>query len=436
LIVVRPPSSSAPPHLFRALRNRNYRLYFAGQGISLIGTWITRIAASWLIYRLTDSAFLLGLVGFLGQIPTLLLAPFAGVFIDRWNRHRVLVLTQILSMLQSLGLAALTLSGQVTVFHVLVLQAFQGVLNAFDTPARQSFVVEMVEDRSDLPNAIALNSSLVNGSRILGPAIGGVLIAAIGEGWCFLVDGVSYVAVLASLTAMKVRPMPRAAEILPVREALVAGFRYVAGFAPVRSGLLLVAAVSMLGMPFQVLMPVMASDVLHGDAYTLGWLMTTIGSGALAGTLYLASRRTVVGLGRRMAQATIGFGGALMIFAMSDRLWLSTLVLPIAGAGFMIALAATNTVIQTIVPEHLRGRVMSFYTMAILGTAPIGSLLAGLAAERFGAPRTILAGAVACLAAGAWFQFQLPRLRELVHPIYIERGVLTIPDTDSGTKTL
>jgi MFS family permease len=435
-LIVALSSTSRRPHLFRALRNRNYRLYFAGQGVSLIGTWITRIAAAWLIYRLTDSAFLLGLVGFFGQIPTLILSPFAGVFIDRWNRHRVLMITQLLSMLQSLALGALTLSGHVTVSYVLVLQAFQGVLNAFDTPARQAFVVEMVEDRRDLPNAIALNSSLVNGSRILGPAVGGLLIAAVGEGWCFIVDGLSYIAVLGSLAAMKVEPSSRGSDALPVGEALAAGFRYVVGFPPVRSGLLLVAAVSTLGMPFQVLMPVMASDVLHGDAYTLGLLMTTIGSGALAGTLYLASRETVVGLGRRMAQATLALGAALLVFAASDRLWLSALALPFAGAGFMIALAATNTVVQTLVPERLRGRVMAFYTMAVLGTAPIGSLLAGIAASRIGAPATIMVGGVACLVAGTWFHFSLPRLRELVRPIYIERGLLAVPDADTGAKTL
>jgi MFS family permease len=422
--------------VFRSLRNRNYRLFFLGQGASLIGTWVTRIAASWLVYRLTDSALLLGLVGFVGQIPTLVLAPFAGVYIDRWNRHRVLMVTQVASMLQSAALAVLTLTGVIDVYQVMVLQALQGVINAFDTPARQSFVVEMVEDRADLANAIALNSSLVNGSRIIGPAIGGLIIAAVGEGWCFTLDAVSYVAVIASLAAMNVKPFEPATEIIPVRQALAAGFRYVSGFAPVRSGLLLVALVSTLGMPYQVLMPVMASDVLGGGAHTLGLLMTATGLGALAGTLYLASRGSVVGLGRHIARATVAFGITLVAFSQSRHLWLSLLILPISGAGFMTTLAATNTIVQTIVPEHLRGRVMSFYTMAFLGTAPIGSLIAGVAAERIGATRTIAAGGVACVLGGLWFYVNLPKIRELVRPIYVEKGLLTVPDADTGQKTL
>ena len=426
----------APPHLFRALRNPNYRLFFFGQGVSLIGTWVTRLACSWLVYRLTDSAFLLGLVAFVGQIPALVVSPVAGVYIDRWNRHRVLVVTQVLAMLQSLTLAWLTLSGRITVGHVLVLQAIQGVINAFDTPARQSFVVEMVEDRSDLPNAIALNSSLVNGSRMIGPAIGGPLIAIVGEGWCFFLDGVSYVAVIAGLLAMRVKPFVRSPERVPVNEALAAGFNYVSGFAPVRGALLLVAVVSTLGMPYQVLMPVMASSVLGGGANTLGFLMTATGVGALAGTMYLAARHTVVGLGRRIAQAAMLFGASLMMFAISRSFWISLALLPLTGVGFIVTLAATNTVVQTVVPEALRGRVMAFYTVAFLGTAPIGSLLAGLLAERVGAPLTLAVGGGACLVAGAWFHSRLPRLRALIRPIYIERGLLVVADADSGVKTL
>jgi MFS family permease len=428
--------TGAPPHLFRALKHRNYRLFFAGQGISLIGTWVTRVAASWLVYRLTDSALLLGLVGFFGQIPTLVLAPFAGVFIDRWNRHRVLIVTQGLSMAQSLTLAILTLTDAITVGQVLALQGFQGIINAFDTPARQSFVVEMVADRADLPNAIALNSSLVNGSRIIGPALGGVMIAAVGEGYCFLVDGLSYLAVIGSLLAMTVTRAAHSADRAPMFAALGAGFHYISRFPPVRSGLLLVALVSTLGMPYQVLMPVMAREVYGGDANTLGVLMMATGVGALGGTLYLASRHTVVGLGSRIAQATIAFGFALIVFAMTNRMSIALVVLPIAGAGFIIALAATNTVVQTLVPEHLRGRVMAFYTMAFLGTAPVGSLIAGLVAERIGAPATILAGGSACVLSGVWFRSSLPRLRQIVHPIYVERGLLVMPDADTGAKTL
>jgi MFS family permease len=426
----------APPHLFRALRHPNYRLFFFGQSISLVGTWITRLASSWLVYRLTGSEFLLGLVAFLGQIPALVISPVAGVYIDRWNRHRVLVITQALSMSQSAALAVLTLSGHITVTDILILQLFQGMVNAFDTPARQSFVVQMVEDRADLPNAIALNSSLVNGSRMIGPAIGGLLIAAVGEGWCFALDAVSYVAVIGSLLAMTVRPTATPPQVVPVLAALAAGFRYVAGFAPVRSGLLLVAAVSMFGMPYQVLMPVMASDVLGGGANTLGVLMMATGVGALAGTMYLASRHTVLGLGRKIAQAAMLFGAALIAFSTSSNLWLSLAILPFSGAGFIVALAATNTVIQTVVPETLRGRVMSLYTVAFLGTAPIGSLLAGVAAERIGAQATIAVGGACSLMFGLWFFTTLPRLRDLIRPVYAERGLLVVPDADSGAKTL
>lgn len=426
----------APPHLFRALRHPNYRLFFFGQSISLVGTWITRLASSWLVYRLTGSEFLLGLVAFLGQIPALVISPVAGVYIDRWNRHRVLVITQALSMCQSAALAVLTLSGHITVTDILILQLFQGMVNAFDTPARQSFVVQMVEDRADLPNAIALNSSLVNGSRMIGPAIGGLLIAAVGEGWCFALDAVSYVAVIGSLLAMTVRPTATPPQVVPVLAALAAGFRYVAGFAPVRSGLLLVAAVSMFGMPYQVLMPVMASDVLGGGANTLGVLMMATGVGALAGTMYLASRHTVLGLGRKIAQAAMLFGAALIAFSTSSNLWLSLAILPFSGAGFIVALAATNTVIQTVVPETLRGRVMSLYTVAFLGTAPIGSLLAGVAAERIGAQATIAVGGACSLMFGLWFFTTLPRLRDLIRPVYAERGLLVVPDADSGAKTL
>jgi MFS family permease len=426
----------APPHLFRALRHPNYRLFFFGQSISLVGTWITRLASSWLVYRLTGSEFLLGLVAFLGQIPALVISPVAGVYIDRWNRHRVLVITQALSMCQSAALAVLTLSGHITVADILILQLFQGMVNAFDTPARQSFVVQMVDDRADLPNAIALNSSLVNGSRMIGPAIGGLLIAAVGEGWCFALDAISYVAVIGSLLAMTVRPTATPPQVVPVLAALAAGFRYVAGFAPVRSGLLLVAAVSMFGMPYQVLMPVMAADVLGGGANTLGVLMTATGVGALAGTMYLASRHTVLGLGRKIAQAAMLFGAALIAFSASSNLWLSLAILPFSGAGFIVALAATNTVIQTVVPETLRGRVMSLYTVAFLGTAPIGSLLAGVAAERIGAPATIAVGGACSLIFGLWFFTTLPRLRDLIRPVYAERGLLVVPDADSGAKTL
>ena len=424
------------PRLLRALRHRNYRLFFAGQSVSLIGTWVTRIATSWLVYRLTDSVLLLGLVGFFGQIPTLLFAPFTGVLVDRWDRHRILVVTQFLSTLQSFALAALALSGTITVTHILLLQGAQGVINAFDTPARQAFVVEMVDDRADLPNAIALNSSMVNGSRIIGPSIGGALIAAVGEGWCFLLDGISYIAVIASLLAMRVTPRPQRANANPLMHELREGVRYVTGSPPIRSALLLLTVVSTMGMPYTVLMPDLTARSLGGGSAMLGTLMTASGVGALGGAFYLASRSTVLGLGRAIAIASSAFGVALVALGLSRSYLLSLAVLPIVGAGFMITMASTNTVLQTIVEEHLRGRVMAFYTMAFLGTAPIGSLIAGVLADRIGVPNTIMLGGLACLAGGIWFAFRLPALRTLVRPIYIARGIIAVPDVDSGAKTM
>ena len=419
-----PLASVGRPSILRALRHRNYRLFFAGQSLSLVGTWITRIATSWLVYRLTGSALLLGVVGFCGQIPTLFLAPLAGVFVDRWDRHRVLVVTQVLSMLQSLALAVLALAGVITVAEVLVLQVCQGVINAFDTPARQAFVVSMIEDRADLPNAIALNSSMVNASRILGPSIGGILIAAVGEGWCFLVDAISYLAVIASLLGMRLPRHARARGGSRVLDELRAGFDYVTHFAPIRTALLLLALVSTMGMPYTVLMPAVAAKVLHGGPHTLGLLMTASGCGAFAGAIYLATRRSVVGLGRAVAVSAGLFGLGLIAFGFSRTLWLSLLILPLIGAGFMVSLAATNTIVQTITEEHLRGRVMAFYTMAFLGTAPLGSLLAGVLADRIGEPKTIVVGGVACVLGAAWFASRLPGLRELVRPIYVRQGII------------
>jgi len=308
------------PRLTRALASRNFRLFFGGQSVSLVGTWITRIATSWLVYRLTGSALLLGVVGFCGQIPTLVLAPFAGVLVDRSDRHRILVVTQVLSLLQSAALAVLTLAGVITVAHVLILQIVQGIINAFDTPARQAFVIEMVEDRADLPNAIALNSSMVNASRILGPSIGGIIIGAVGEGWCFAIDAVSYLAVIASLLAMRLAPRVRVRSTARLSEDLATGFHYVTRFVPVRSALLLLSMVSVMGMPYTVLMPAISASVLHGGPHTLGFLMTASGAGALGGALYLASRRTVLGLGRAMAIAATTFGLGLTAFSFSRAL--------------------------------------------------------------------------------------------------------------------
>ena len=416
------------PRLTRALQHRNYRLFFGGQSVSLVGTWITRLATSWLVYRLTGSELLLGVTGFAGQIPMLVLAPFAGVLVDRWNRHRMLVITQILSALQSLALAVLALAGVITVAEIILLQIAQGIINAFDTPARQAFVVEMVEDRADLPNAIALNSSMFNASRIVGPAIGGAVMAAVGEGWCFMIDAISYLAVIASLLAMRVPLRAVVRERARMLDELRHGVRYVFGFAPIRELLLNVALIGTMGMPYAVLMPVFASKILHGGPHTLGFLMTASGLGALAGTVYLASRHSVVGLGKVIVAAIALLSAGLMAFSFSRSLWISMAVLPLVGAGMMLQSSSSNTILQTLVDEDLRGRVMAFYTVAVLGTQPLGSLAAGVLADHIGAPRTILVGAIGCALTGAWFAFRRPMLARHVRPIYVERGILAPVD--------
>lgn len=423
--------------VIRSLRSRNYRLFFSGQSISLIGTWMTRVAASWLIYRLTHSAFLLGVAGFAGQLPMFLLAPVAGVWIDRWDRHRTLIFTQILSLVQSFALAILALTGIIQVWHVIVLMVMQGVVNAFDMPARQAFVVEMVDDRADLPNAIALNSSMVNAARLIGPAIGGLIIARAGEGYCFLIDGVSYIAVIASLLAMHVNaPVARAGN-RKVMEELVEGWRYVSGSVPIRSILLLLALVSLLGMPYMVLMPVFAANILHGGPHTLGTLMASIGVGALAGVLALAGRQSVIGLGRVIPVSAGVFGVALIGFGLSKWLWLSMAMLLVTGFGMMRQMAASNTILQTIVEDEKRGRVMSFYTMAIAGISPFGSLFAGVVAGRFGAPITVALSGGLCVAGALLFARDLPGLRDRIRPIYRQLGILPVLDAEvPGASTI
>jgi MFS family permease len=414
------------------LGHRNYRLFFAGQSVSLVGTWLTRMATSWLVYKLSGSMLLLGVVGFCGQIPALLLSPFAGVLVDRWSRHRVLVVTQVLAMAQSFTLAALALTGVIAVWHVALLSVLQGFVNAFDIPARQALVVELVEDRADLPNAIALNSTMFNAARLIGPVVAGGLIAWVGEGGCFLVDGFSYLAVIGSLLALRIVRRPRTEQPGHLLTELREGFTYAFHFPPIRAVLLLLAMVSLMGLPFAVLMPVMASRVLGGGPNTLGLLLAASGLGALGGSGYLASRRSVRGFGRVIALTAGLFGVGLVAFALSRQVVLSLLALVVVGYGMMVALAASNTLLQTIVEERMRGRLMSFYAMAFLGTAPFGSLLAGALAARIGAPMTIVLGGVVSLAAAAWFYGKLPAWQEGVRPIYERLGIL--PRMASGVR--
>lgn len=417
--------------MLRALGHRNYKLFFSGQSISLVGTWMTRIATSWLVYRLTGSEMLLGVVGFAGQMPSFILGPFAGVLVDRWDRHRLLIATQVLAMLQSIALGILTLAGLITIWQIIVLSIIQGVINAFDMPARQAFVVEMVEKREDLANAIALNSSMVNAARLLGPSIGGIIIAAVGEGWCFMLDGISYLAVIASLVAMNITPrITKSIKEANTFQQLREGWAYASGFPPIRKILLLLAIVSLVGMPYTVLMPVFANEILHGGPNTLGLLMAASGVGALSGAMFLASRKTVLGLGKFIPLMAGAFGAGLIAFSFSRALWLSLLLMVVTGLGFMVQMAVSNTVLQTIVDEDKRGRVMSFYTMAFMGTAPFGSLLAGSVAERIGAPHTLLIGGLGCILGALWFANSLPALRRDVRPIYVRIGIL--PEVASG----
>jgi len=394
--------------MLRALRHRNYRLFFAGQGISVIGTWLTRVATSWLVYRLTGSKFPLGVVGFASQIPIFVLAPVAGVLIDRWDRRRLLIVTQAFFMLQSLTLAALSLTGAIRVWHIIVLSLCQGLAYSFDTPGRQSFVVEMIEDRNDLSNAIALNSSMFNGARLIGPAIAGILI----------------VAVILSLLGMRVSRGPAPARHNDVLRGMKEGLDYAMGFAPIRSILLLLALVSFMGMPYTVLLPVFATNILHGNADTLGFLTAATGLGALAGALYMAMRRTVLGLGRWIAAASAMFGAGLAAFALSHHLWLSLALLLLAGFGMMVQMASCNTVLQTVVEDDKRGRVMGLYTVSFLGIAPFGSLAAGAMASLIGASYTVLIGGLCCIGGAMLFARRLPMIRRLVRPIYIRKGII------------
>ena len=420
--------------MLRAFSYPNYRLFFGGQIVSLIGTWISMTATSWLVYRLTGSAMLLGVVGFAGQFPGFILGPFAGAYLDRWDRHRVLVVTQTVSMFQSFTLAYLTFTGHITVTAVIVLNAIQGLVLAFDMPARQAFLSTMITDRDDLANAIALNSSMFNAARLVGPSIAGVVIATSGEAWCFLVDGISYFAVIIALLSMKgVRQVNHSGPDPGVIAHLVEGWRYVSGFRPIRSLMLQLAWLCLVAMPFSVLMPVFADQILGGGPHTLGFLMTASGVGALSGALWLTTRRSVVGLGRVILFNTIVFGTGLIGFAMSRWLWVSLAFMTVVGFGMMVQMASTNTVIQTIVDERKRGRVMSFYTMSFLGTAPFGSLLAGWLSAHIGAPHTVLVSGVLCLATAAWFSQELPEIRALVRPIYVQMGIL--PEVAQGLQS-
>jgi MFS family permease len=406
----RTPRKSGVPSLVRALRHPNYRLFFGGQLISLTGTWMQMVAQSWLVYRLTGSAVLLGFVGFSSQIPVFLLAPLGGSVADRLNRRRILVTTQTTAMLLAFLLAALTLTGRVEVWHVFALASLLGITNAFDIPTRQAFVVDMV-GKEDLINAIALNSSMINGARIVGPAVAGVLLDALGEGWCFLANGVSFLAVIAGLLLMKMTTQTRVPLPGSPLASILEGFRYIKHTRPILALLLLLGLVSLMGMPYAVLMPIFADQILHGGARGLGLLMGATGVGALAGSLILAAKSGIHGLGRWIALAALGFGLSLVLFSLSRFFWLSAALLLPVGFCMIIEMASSNTLIQTLVSDELRGRVMAVYSMMFMGMAPFGSLLAGTLAHSLGAPSTVALGGLACIAGALVFTWRLPTLR-------------------------
>jgi MFS family permease len=408
----------------RALRHRNFQLFFGGQLISLVGTWMQTVAQSWLVYRLTGSVLLLGAVGFASQIPVFLVAPLGGITADRANRQRIVIATQTASMILAFMLAALTLTGKVQVWHIFVLAALLGVVNAFDIPGRQSFLVDMV-GKDDLMNAIALNSSMFNGARVIGPAVAGVLVARLGEGWCFFANAVSYIAVIAGLMMMRVHAPARVSAKTSPWEHLIEGFRFVNRTAPIRALLILLGVVSVTGMPYVVLMPIFADKILHNGgqefasligshdlgAVRLGILMGAAGVGALLGALTLAVRSGVKGLGRWVTVCCAGFGVSLMLFAFSKSFWLSVALLLPVGYFIMLQMASSNTLIQVMVPDELRGRVMALYSMMFMGMAPVGALLGGALSDRLGAPMTVALGGIASVAGAWWFGVQLPKIR-------------------------
>jgi MFS family permease len=410
--------------ILRSLRHRNFRLFFGGQAVSLTGTWMQQIAMSWLVYRLTDSPLLLGVVGFSSQIPTFVFAPIAGVYADRLNRYHLLIMTQTLAMLQAFVLAFLTLTGVVQVWHIIGLSLFLGFVYSMDIPVRQSFFIEMLDRKEDLGNAIALNSFLFNGARLVGPSVAGIMIAVTGEGVCFLLNGISFFAIILALLAMRIPKKEISVQHTNLKEGLTEGYRYVRDFVPIRYILLQLALISFMGMPYVVLLPVFARDILLGGAHTLGFLMGASGLGALTGALFLASRRTVVGLGRWIALTSAVFGAGIIAFALSKVFLFSVAMMFVTGFGMMVQMASSNTIIQTIVDEDKRGRVMSFFAMSFMGVAPFGSLFAGTLASVIGAPGTLVITGSCCMIGAALFYRRLPEIRRHIRPIYQKIGIL------------
>lgn len=418
--------------ILRSLRHRNYKLFFSGQLISLVGTWMQSVAMSWLVYRLTNSALMLGLIAFLSQAPSFFVSPFAGVLIDRWNKHKVMVITQILAMVQAFILAALTLAGSIQVWHLVLLSLAVGLINSFDIPLRQAFVVEIIEDRKDLSNAIALNSSIINSARLVGPAIAGILVATLGEGFCFLINGISFFAVIIALLCMKIIKVIYKLDNKNIILELKEGFRYSFRFAPIREILILLGVISLISIPFTVIMPVFARDILKGGSDTLGFLMAATGVGAIIAGIYLASRKSVIGLGNIVAISTAIFGIALIVFSFSKNLYFSLATLLFIGFGMAAHINSINMILQTITDDNMRGRVMSYFTMACVGIAPLGSLIDGAMTDKIGAPNTVMIGGVVSIICSIVFFTRLPMLKKLVKPIYVKKGIII--EIDQGIQ--
>jgi MFS family permease len=434
--MVTAPTLARFSHAWRALRHRNFKLFFFGQSISVIGTWMTRLATSWLVYRMTHSALLLGVVSFAGQFLAFLLGPIAGVWVERLPRRKLLVWTQMAGAVQSLALAVLTLAHVITLWEIIALAAFQGLINAFDMPGRQSFLIQMVDDRNDLSNAIAINSSMANSGRLIGPAIAGLVIAAVGEGWCFFIDGLSYFAVVASLLMMRVGNDAPPRKTASTWEQMREGWDYVRNFMPVRTILSVFAVMSLMGYSYSVLLPIFATQVLHGGAHTLGWLSSAAGIGALASGVSLAMRKSVRGLTRMLQIASMMLGVGLILFGFSKVLWLSIVLMVFVGFGLMQSAAVTNTIVQSLVSEDKRARVMSYYTMAFMGAAPFGSLMAGAVAHRIGAPHTTLLTGTCCILGSIWFTVRLPQVKAAMRPIYREKGLIPPPKSELAREEM
>jgi MFS family permease len=424
LKIIIPKDFKAFKNIFTSLHSRNYRLYFTGQGISLVGTWMQNIALSWLVYRLTGSVFLLGLIGFTSQIPTFILAPFSGVLTDRYSRLKIMTLTQVFFMLHALTMALLVLFNLIEVWQIIALSIVFGIISAFDAPARQSLVIELIDNPNDLGNAIALNSAIFNGARLVGPAVAGIAIAAVGEGICFLLNTISFVAVIIALLQIKI-PVKQV-DIHPsnFKKSFIEGLHYTFQSMPIRTLIIILAMLSLFGMPFIVLLPAYAKEILQGSSDTLGYLMSALGAGALIAAMYMAARKTVLGLGRIIAASIVIMGLSIVLASFSGKMYFSLIVFFFGGLSMILSLSSINTMLQTIADEDKRGRVMSFYAMALMGTAPIGNLLAGTIASGIGISFTILICGIITALSGIWFELNRKSLRKYVRPIYINKGIL------------